>query len=321
MKTSNYFYHEFMSIMQSKIPHKATLANTITTILDIDKDAAYRRLRGEVNFSFTEMAFIARKLGISLDEIVGIDTDRCQSIRLTLTKHINPTEADYAMFNDYINTMLLIKDEPDTKIIEGGNLLPHYLFFDYEYITRVFMFRWSQNSYDGKRLPFHEIIIPERMRKLQKQACFYARHIKSTIFVWDSVIFEHFVSSVKFYAHVRLIKEEDIDLIKKDLILLLNDIEKIAITGKYQDTGNAVSIYIGDIDADANLSYTESKNMCFTTYWAFLINAFSSFDGMFLDEIRSWLHSAQRFTTLISVSGDKMRTEFFNTQREIIDTL
>ena len=307
--------------MQKRISHKATLANTIADLLDIDKDAVYRRLRGEVGFSFTEMVAIARQLGISLDDIAGVDTEQNQTIRLAMTKHIDPTDVDYAMFEDYINTLKCIRDEPDTKIMEGGNIFPNYLYFDYEYITRVLIFRWSQNSYDGKRLPFHEVIIPDRMRVDQKQACFYARHIKSTTLLWDNGIFEQFVSIIKFYANTGLIKEDEVALIKNELIEFLNDIEEMTVTGRYKETGNAVSIYVGDIDADANLCYIESQNLRITTYWAFLINAFSSFESMFFDEIKSWLLSAQRLTTLISGSGDKIRTEFFKTQRKLIDTL
>ena len=321
MIESNVLYREFISVMQRRVTHKATLANTIAELLDIDKDAVYRRLRGEVGFSFAEMAVIARNLGISLDEIAEIDTEQCRSIRLALTRHIDPTEVDYAMFHDYINTLKFIKDEPDTVIMEGGNLFPNYLFFDYEYITRVFMFRWSQCSCFGKRLPFHEVTIPERMRDLQKQVCFYARHIKSTTYVWDIRIFEQFVSNIKFYATLRLIKKDDIALIKNDLTAFLNDIETMAVTGKHKETGNEMSIYIGDLNADSNFGYIETKNMRISLFRAFLLNSFSSTESLLFDEISSWLHSAQRLTTLISVSGEKMRTEFFNTQREIINTL
>ena len=321
MMESNVLYREFISVMKKRISHKATLANTIADLLDIDKDAVYRRLRGEVGFSFTEMAAIARQLGISLDEIAGVDTEQNKTIRLALTKHINPTEVDYAMFEDYINTLKFIKDEPDTKIMEGGYLFPNYIFLDYEYITRVIMFRWSQSSFFGKRLPFHQVTIPERMRDLQKQSCFYARHIKSTIYIWDNRIFELFVSRIKFYAKIRLIKEEDVKLIKNDLTTLLNDIEQMAVTGKYKETGNEVSIYVGDINASANFGYIEAKNLRISLVRAFLLNSFSSYESLLFDEISSWLLSAQRLTTLISVSGERTRTEFFETQRKIIQTL
>jgi len=321
MMESNILYRQFISVMQQRISHKATLANTIADLLDIDKDAVYRRLRGEVGFSFLEMATIARQLGISLDDIAGVDTEQNKTIRLALTKHIDPTEVDYAMFEDYINTLKNIRDEPNTKIMEGGYLFPNYLFFDYEYITRMIMFRWSQSSYFGKRLPFHEVTIPDRMRDLQQQACFYARRIKSTTYIWDSRMFELFVSRVKFYDKVRLIKKEDVPLIKNDLTALLNDIEQMAITGKYKESGNEVSIYVGDINANANFGYIEANDLRISLVRAFYLNSFSSYDSLLFDEISSWLLSAQRLTTLISVSGEIIRNEFFDTQRKIIAEL
>ena len=321
MLESKVLHQQFKSNMQKKISHKATLANTVAELLDLDKDAVYRRLRGEVNFSPTEMAIIARNLGISLDEIAGIDTSQVNSINLTLSKHIDPTEVDYALYNEYINLLKSIKDEPDTKIMEGGNFFPNYLFFDYEYITRAIMFRWSQSSFFGKRLPFEEVTIPERMRDLQKQVCDYARHIKSTTYVWDIRIFKLFVSIIKVYAKVNLIKEDDVALIKNDLTTLLNDLETMAVTGKYQETGNEVFIYVGETNAVSNFGYIETKNMRISLFRAFLLNSFSSYENLLFDEISSWLHSAQRMTTLISVSGEKERNDFFEAQQEIIATL
>ncbi len=40
-------------------------------VLSLGKGAAYRRLSGEVPFSFEDVARISRKFGISLDKIVG----------------------------------------------------------------------------------------------------------------------------------------------------------------------------------------------------------------------------------------------------------
>ena len=53
--------------MKEKIPEGANLANLLMDILYIGKEAVYRRLRGEVPFTFTEAAVISQKLGVSLD--------------------------------------------------------------------------------------------------------------------------------------------------------------------------------------------------------------------------------------------------------------
>ena len=321
MTDGYYYYQGFMSALQYRISNKAVLVNTIADILAIDKDAVYRRLRGDVNFSFIEMATIAKKLGISLDSIVEIESVQSKPAQVIMTKHINPTELDYRMFNDHVNLLKFIKDEPNTKIIESGNIFPHYIYYDYEHFTKFYMFCWSQASISGTAIPYHKIIIPEQMRILQKNCCLFARHIKSTQYIWDHMIFQRLVENINFFAKVRFINEEDISLIKNDLIDLLDNIEKVTATGKHEDTGNKISIYISDINIETNYSCIESKNLHISLFRSFLLNTNSALDEQVFAEMKSWMQYMQRMSTLISVSGEKFRAEYFDKQREIILTL
>jgi len=321
MLKSHHFYKGFMSAILSKIPQRAALANTIAELLDIDKDAVYRRLRGEVNFSFIEMATIAKKLGVSLDSIVEIESMQSRPTQVIMTKHVNPSELDYKMFNDYVNLLKFIKDEPNTKLMESGATLPHNLFYDYEYFTRFYIFCWNQASNDGNKMPFSEIIIPERMLALQKDCCMYSRDIKHTVYVWDRMIFQRLVSNIIFFAKLRLIAEKEVALIKNDMIELLKHLERLAITGKHDETGNKVSIYISDLYLVTNYICIESKNLSISQFKTFLLNAVAALDKEVYEEVKSWITNIQSMATLISVSGEKIRTEFFNTQRNIINTL
>ena len=315
------FYQEFVSAIRHKIPHKATLVNTITDLLGIDKDAVYRRLRCEVNFSFTEMAIIARSMGISLDTIAGIENLQSKPVKLNFSRQVNPTEMDYEMFEGHVALLKSIKDEPDTKIMEAGLILSHYLYHDYEYITRFLMFRWNYSSGFGNAVPYHEIRIPERLRMLQKETCRYARHIKSTQYMLDSMIFQRLVVNINYLAKVRLLKEEDVALIKNDLTMFIDQLENMAIKGKHEETGNEVSIFISDINFDTNYSCLKSSKMNLTILRAFILNAIVSMDNDVFNETCAWIHSLQRMSTLISVSGEKLRAMFFDAQRKIVQTL
>jgi len=321
MADGNIYYQGFMHALQNKISHKATLANAITDLLAIDKDAVYRRLRGEVSFSFAEMAVIARSLGISIDTIVGIENLQTKPSSINISKQVNPTEYDYEMFEGHVNLLKSIKDEPNTKIMEGGNAFPHYLYQDYEYITRYFLFSWNLCSSYGDARPFHKIIIPERLRILQKETCKYARCISYTLYVWDHLIFQRFVASIKYLARVHLIKEEDVSRIKNELIEFLDDVKNLAVKGKHEETGNEVSLFISDINFGTNYSCLESKNIRLTLLRAFLLNAAVSFNDEIFNETCAWIRSVQRMSTLISVSGEKVRAGFFDTQRKTIETL
>jgi hypothetical protein len=321
MTEGNIFYDEFMSVLQKKISHKATLVNTITELLDIDKDAVYRRLRGKVDFSFTEMATIARSLGISLDRIAGIENDQSRPAQVNISRQVNPTEVDYEMFEGHVHMLKSIKDEPDTKILEAANILPHYLYQDYEYLTRYYMFRWNQASNFVNALPYHEITIPDRLRVLQKETCVYARHISSTLYVLNYLVFQHLVTNIQYFAKIRLINEEEVSLIKNDLMMFLDNIENVAVKGKHEETGNEVSIFISDIATDADYSCLKTKNIHLTLLRAFILNATVTFDIKVFDAATAWIRSLQRMSTLISGSGEKFRAMFFEEQRKIVQTI
>jgi len=315
------FYQGFLSAIRNKIRHKATLVNTVTDLLGIDKDAVYRRLRGEVSFSFSEMAIIARSVGISLDAIAGIENEQSKPTKMNFSRQVNPTELDYEMFEGHVNLLKSIKDEPDTKIMEAGIIFSHYLYHDYEHITRFLLYRWNYSSSFGNAVPFHEITIPERLRILQIETCKYARHIKSTHYVFDSMMFQRFVLNIQYLEKVRFLKKEDVALIKNDLKSFIDDLEKIAVKGKHEETGNEVSIFISDIHVDTNYSCLKCNNMQLTLFKTFILNAVVSLDDKVYHETSSWIRSLQRLSTLISVSGEKVRANFFDTQRKIIETL
>jgi len=322
MIEGNIYYQEFMSALHNRIPHKATLANTITDMLAIDKDAVYRRLRGEVNFSFTEMAIIAKGLGISLDNIARVENTQTKPATINISRQVNPTESDYEMFEGHVNLLKAIKDEAHTKILEAGNIFPHYLYHEFFNIARFYQFRWCQaSSFGDSSLSYHEVSIPERFQALQKETCYYAKFIKSTQYVLDHLVFQRLVTNIKLFARVRLIRDEDVALMKGELIGLMNYLEKLAVKGRHEETGNEVSIYISDINFETNYSCLQSKNVKLTLLRTYILNAVVSFDDEVFKETSSWIRSLERMSTLISVSGEKIRSTFFETQRKIIDTL
>jgi hypothetical protein len=214
-----------------------------------------------------------------------------------------------------------IKEDPDTKIMEAGNIFPHYLYQEFEFITRFYLFKWNQASSYGKALPYHEIGIPERLRNLQKETCKYAKCISSTLYVMDHFIFQRFVTNVQYFVKVRLINREDVLLLKTDLLAFIDYLEKLATKGVHEETGNEVSLFISDTDCDVNYSCLKSKNVKLTLFRAFVLNASVSLDEEVFSEATAWIRSMQRMSTMISVSGEKIRTTFFNSQRKVVNTL
>lgn len=78
--------------MKEKLPLKGQLADMLMDTLYIGKEAVYRRLRGEVPFTLQESALISRKLGISLDKIIGLSFKSNAMFNINIVDYDDPFE-------------------------------------------------------------------------------------------------------------------------------------------------------------------------------------------------------------------------------------
>jgi hypothetical protein len=109
--------------------------------------------------------------------------------------------------------------------------------------------------------------------------------------------------------------------IKNDLFQLLDYLENIAITGQYKETGNAVHIYISDIDITTNYCYMEADDIKFSMIKTFILTSVTSLDEKTFEKMKDWVHSFIKTSTLITVAGEKQRVNYFENQRKIINEL
>lgn len=100
--------------MKEKIPEGANLANLLMDILYIGKEAVYRRLRGEVPFTFTEAAVISQKLGVSLDQLIGANFGGNALFGLNIVHYADPVETYYAMIDGYAKIFRDIRTMTET---------------------------------------------------------------------------------------------------------------------------------------------------------------------------------------------------------------
>ena len=97
-------------------------------MLCIEKEAVYRRLRGEVAFTFAEIVTIANAFGISLDNLVGTVTAKSRPFQLKLVDFVNPMETDYDMLDQYIDILGLAREDDRSELIDCTNILPQQLY-------------------------------------------------------------------------------------------------------------------------------------------------------------------------------------------------
>lgn len=93
---------DLIDAMKIYLPKGNNLANALMDILYLGKEATYRRLRGEVPFTFAEVATISQHMGISLDKIVGADLNDNAIVNLNMLQCQRPAETYYSIIDSYI---------------------------------------------------------------------------------------------------------------------------------------------------------------------------------------------------------------------------
>lgn len=122
--------------MKEKIPEGANLANLLMDILYIGKEAVYRRLRGEVPFTFTEAAVISQKLGVSLDQLIGANFGGNALFGLNIVHYADPVETYYTMIDGYTKIFRELKREPESELATSSNIIPQTLYMKYDMLSR-----------------------------------------------------------------------------------------------------------------------------------------------------------------------------------------
>lgn len=312
---------ELINEMRERVAPKETLANFLTNTLCMGKEAVYRRLRGEVAFTFDEVALISHKLGISIDQIIGNHLSNRATFDLNLQHTPDPVESYYEILERYLRIFNYVRNDDSTTVYTAANIIPYTLYSSYEYLSKFRLCRWVYQN--GKIKTPHslaEMIVPEKVVAAHKKLSETVKQCKKTCFIWDSNIFYSFVKEIKYFAGLNLISEADVKQLKSELLSLLHELEQLSVKGEFNN-GNKVAIYLSNINFEATYSYIEKGDFQISLFRVYSINSMDSQNQQICTLQKNWIQSLKRHSTLISESGEVQRITFMEQQRKIIEQL
>jgi len=312
-----------LDAIKRKIPDGVNIANLLTDILFIDKEAVYRRLRGQVAFSFYEVAMIARKLDISINDVVDIKTKKNEyHFHLRPQLFYNVDESHYPPLQAFIDSLKIVGKESFSEFVSCTNWYPP---FPGHFFPAMFKLSAFKSMYEdvetGKAKLYKEIFLPEDYIDLNKDVIRETMNIKETSYIWKVDLLKETINEIKYFESLQLLDKESISLIKKDLYHFIDFIEETAIRGSYKLTGNKVYIYISNVNFDASYYYLESPSYSLSMVGAFSFNHITALDTDTLEIMKKKVQSLKRISTLISECNEEQRLKFLRTQREFINTL
>ena len=214
-----------------------------------------------------------------------------------------------------------MKTDPTTEIVTASNTIPYTFYAPYEHLSKFRIGRWL---YQNERLrtpaSLSDIVLPEKLVKVQKELIEDLRLVRRTCFILDENLFGSFVKEIKYFSELGLVSTNDVQNMKKELHQLLRELEILSEKGSFHN-GNALSVYLSNVNFEATYSYVEKVGfqICFLRVYS--INSMDSRDSKICDYQKKWIHSLKRHSTLISQSGEIQRMMFFNEQKKVVDAL
>lgn len=307
--------------VKKKLPRGINIANFLMGALCIGREAAYRRLRGEVPFTLSESAVICRQLEISLDALVRSDTNNIAVVNFYSAKPRNDIETYKAMLEAQIRVFDLVAKDPFSELHLACNRLSLIDTLRYEHIAKFTLFKWLyQKGALAHGLRYNSFEVPEELSRLHRKYTSAAGNINSGSCLWDTMILDYMFRDLRYFHNVNLLDREGLALIKQDILTLLDKAESAAMRG-HTSAGKGQQFYISNINFDSPYGYIAGNGVHQSIMKISGPNLMTSTDVGLFERTKEWVESLRKFSILISQSGEMQRITFFNRQRENLESL
>ena len=308
----------FITIISTYLPKDIKLVDFISDIIHIGKEASYRRIRGEVEFSLTEVITIAKKLNINLNSLIisegglrtvfnfrvlsdGIDFEH---------RYIRRKKSDLYLLEGFCTG--------NCKMVKTKKTIPEEFTYDLPFITKLNILKLQFTYNSDKVHLLQDICIPKNIDLMQIE---YLERLKTInlSYLFDPNLFLSIVTDILFFKKTGLISNNDIGYLKDELYQVLALVHKMTETGVYKDI--PISIYISHRSIDISSTFIKDDNQVASVIELNHNNSLLSFDSGVCQEQEDNLNLMKKYTSLITLAGEIDKIQFFNQQKQLIERL
>ncbi|WP_080903962.1 hypothetical protein [Parabacteroides sp. Marseille-P3160] len=318
----NKLNEKLIASIRESLPEGENLAQNLMDVLCIGKEAIYRRIRGDVPFTFDEVSTLSSKIGFSIDEIVGLSNSGSGLYELDLVEPENLIDRYAEKLDRQVKILKKMRKASQSMINFAINSLPDVFALAHDNIARFRLYHWLyQNKTRVNSFAFKDLVLSPEVIALQKQYTTDIRSMSRACFIMDRNVFISFLHEIDYFYRLKLLTKEEVEILKKEMITMLNDLEDLAVAGVYPNTGSEVHMYISNVDLESSFSLYEYNNTGYAYLKVSTVEGVESRNPLVCKKQKQWIESIRKYSVLISQSGEVQRMEYFNTQRDFVDKL
>jgi hypothetical protein len=311
--------NKLVELVLKSIPSNVKPVSFLMEHLDLSRESAYRRIRGEIPFSVEELAKLSIHLNISVDDVMnGRKKDRASFDFIPRTS--DSYSAFLLMLQKNYAHIKTLAEANDSETIQAFNRLSPICQVFHNRIFKFTYYKWlHQNSETSSNFTFSELNLPPDLSIWQKKIQTEIKKITNNTVILDPNIFLNLIQDITYYYQRNLINKDELIVLKEDIADLIQSYETIARTGILgQDA--CIYLYLSPLCIGTNIGYSYYDGVHSAFFWIFTANPMRIYNSEICLVQKKWLNSLKRQSTLISQSNEILQTEFFNTQRNYLDT-
>jgi hypothetical protein len=320
---------QFFNYLKNSLPSHVSLADELAELLQIGYDSVYRRIRGEKHLTLSELKIICSHYKLSLDHALQIQSDAIVFNTREVVEEIRNLESYLKQVLDQVHYFQSFKDRKLYYLCKDFTL---FHFFFIPGLAAFKSFFWMRDILGDERLKnlkfsVHQFPFPDIIALEQQIAKAYNKI--DSIELMNLEIIASTIGQIEFYREAGIFASEE-DMIKTcdSLEEMVNHVQAMAERGiKYFPgeselvANGSIELYLNEVIIGNNTIMAKLDGKLITFIPHAIMKYMNTRDSRFGDYTLKYFINLMNRSTLISTSGSKERSKFFNRLRQKVRNL
>lgn len=312
------YQEAFIKIISSQVPKDEKLVDFLSKLINLGKEASYRRIRCEVEFTLSEVVTIAKALNINLTSLVIREGGEKVTCNLRLQDMPEPVDSFMKKIKADLNVLEGIDKNADATLFSVCRSIPDIFYFNYHYLSKLKLLKIQFDAGDSQPAPLSQIEIPEKLHKLQEQYWQELDHF-DLIYILAPNLLTSIINDIRFFYDLNLISALEKEHLKSELNSILNVIDEVARRGSFR--GKEVSLYVSHVILDLSHSLILSKALEASVVDLQFPNSLLSFDKRMCEAHMKRINIIKKCSSSITQSGEPTKNSFLSKQKDMMKLL
>lgn len=306
----------FLDQIRHRLRENVSFADELAELLNISRDSAYRRIRGETVLSLDEVKKLYDQYGVSLDAIISPTSN------MVLFSH-HAVDVNYSLeewLRSLIQNLEMAKASKELELIFAAKDIPIFHYLLLPELAAFKLFLWSKSIIKDQRhahVLFQPGIISKEILTGAEKAWQLYASIPSTE-IWSEEGINGTLKQIEFYHECGFFAQPDQAIRLCDqLVEFIHQIRQEAANGKKSE-GGTFTLYQNEILIPDNTIFARIQNERVVYINYNTLDLLTTNQSPFCEKTESYMYNLIKNSALISATAEKERNKFFNKMEERI---